>query len=178
MFNQNSHWNHSCYSQKAGSSFSQKGTCAYRTQPYWKQFLLCRLSVDCIINHTWPQLKDWNGSFLREFRSRFKKCHTKLCTHRDCLCHSDLRFKFPAYLAALEQLYRMGANNLLTFSLLCKFWILSSMWMHPWSSRINQAQVILVTQEGFSSVLPVVLNRLSSFSKRGYSRSLGWTIAK
>lgn len=48
IFNQNSHGNHGCHSQKASSSFSQKGTCAYRTHSNWKQFLLNRLSVDCV----------------------------------------------------------------------------------------------------------------------------------
>lgn len=43
---------------------------------------------------------------------------------------------------------------------------------------MNQAQAILVTQEGFSSALPVIVNRISSSSKRGYNRSLMWTIAK
>ena len=34
IFNQTSHWNFGCSSQKA-STFSQKGTCAHRTHSYW-----------------------------------------------------------------------------------------------------------------------------------------------
>lgn len=50
----------------------------------WKQLLVSRAAVPCIINHPWPQLKGWDASLLQKFRSRFETYQSS--PYRGILC--------------------------------------------------------------------------------------------